>query len=341
MDNKILIASISWNPTGWQKPYIDPKSGFEYSKEYPGHESLNFKFNKNNLDTRNNIFGFVQWKDNKKPKRFQKGGIIIFYSFNTILKKGQIVGIYSNVEILDKQTIKNKEFENEQYTYNLKADKKMSMCFPIPIASNNYKQYYNIKRFAGRIGYSYRNIALAEKIIIDELNLLKNNISYEKEYKKLCDIYEYITGNQFTSEYLYEDEIEQEELSNIYEKSEREKIVNDLLKVKEIDTEIIVVNQKYYKRDNKTIAQLKTLRNYKCQICNIQILKKNGKYYIEAAHIQAKSKKGCETPDNILILCPNHHKEFDYGKTSIITHDKEKIEFEMNRETYNISLKIK
>ena len=44
----------------------------------------------------------------------------------------------------------------------------------------------------------------------------------------------------------------------------------------------------------------------------------DGSFYIEAAHIKPKSQQGTETPDNILILCPNHHKEFDLGKREII-----------------------
>lgn len=43
------------------------------------------------------------------------------------------------------------------------------------------------------------------------------------------------------------------------------------------------------------------------------ILKKDGTRYIEACHIKEKCKGGRETLTNILILCPNCHKEFDYG----------------------------
>jgi predicted restriction endonuclease len=51
--------------------------------------------------------------------------------------------------------------------------------------------------------------------------------------------------------------------------------------------------------------------------------------------------KGCETPDNLMILCPNHHKEFDYGDVKIIKHTKDYIEFSMNEEFYNVDLSIK
>ena len=81
-------------------------------------------------------------------------------------------------------------------------------------------------------------------------------------------------------------------------------------------------------------------RDYKCQICGTAIRKKDGGYYVEAAHIKMKSKKGPETLDNLLILCPNHHKEFDYGDREIIKHTEKEISFKMNGNKYKINLKL-
>ena len=94
MTEKFLIANITWNPTGWRNTYINPKAGHKYAKEHPGHESLNFKFDKKGIDTATEIYGFIQWT--AKPKQFKNGGTIIFYTTNTDEHKGQIVGIYSN-----------------------------------------------------------------------------------------------------------------------------------------------------------------------------------------------------------------------------------------------------
>ena len=43
-------------------------------------------------------------------------------------------------------------------------------------------------------------------------------------------------------------------------------------------------------------------------------------------------------PHNILILCPNHHKEFDKGDRKIIEHTNDKIIFELNKKKYQIDL---
>ena len=99
-------------------------------------------------------------------------------------------------------------------------------------------------------------------------------------------------------------------------------------------------SRKNERRDNRTIVQLKILRNYECQICHQFILKKDGKRYIEAAHIIPKRHQGPELPNNLLILCPNHHKEFDLGDIKISLHDTEKIIFELNGITRTVNLSL-
>ena len=43
--NKVLIANITYNPQGWRdNSYINKNAGHAYAKKFPGHESLNFKF---------------------------------------------------------------------------------------------------------------------------------------------------------------------------------------------------------------------------------------------------------------------------------------------------------
>jgi putative restriction endonuclease len=340
MKERFIIANISWNPTRWRDTYVNPKAGHEYARKFPGHESLNFKFDKKGIDTKKNIFGFVQWK--YKPTNFENGGIIVFYTQNTDERKGQIVGIYCNVDILNKR-LKHTwtGFENNTIELNIKADKNLSILFPISLDANNYKTESK-KRLTGQIGFSYHDISLAEQIVKDELIELQKSGIQEFEFKKLKNIYSYITGKESNFDFLDLDEIEQQELVEVFTKeNDKKKLIKDLSTVVASETEMVIVQQKTYKRDNKTIAQLKLYRDFKCQICYTQIKKKNGGFYIEAAHIKPKHMEGSEIPENILILCPNHHKEFDYGKLEIINHTKEKIKFVLNDKIYDIDLKIK
>jgi|YelNatPaOPRAMG01_1025707.scaffolds.fasta_scaffold165500_2 hypothetical protein len=121
---------------------------------------------------------------------------------------------------------------------------------------------------------------------------------------------------------------------------EKSRLIESLNDISPESSEYITISGKRLKRDYDTIDKLKRVRDYRCQICGKTIPKKMGGFYIEAAHIQAKKEKGPETPDNLLILCPNHHKEFDYGDLEIIQHTKELIIFQLNGSNYCIPLSL-
>ncbi|MCW3109880.1 MAG: hypothetical protein JWQ09_4386 [Segetibacter sp.] len=134
------------------------------------------------------------------------------------------------------------------------------------------------------------------------------------------------------------DEQEQNEIvcEILKEKLSRNEILEELRNLSETDPEVIIYKGKTFKRDNKTIAQIKILRNFCCQLCGTTIKKKDGSNYTEAAHIKAKHLKGRETLDNIILLCPNHHKEFDLGERIILNHTKTFIDITLNGTAYHI-----
>ncbi len=296
--------------------YVNPRAGHRYAREVPGHESLNFKFDKS-IDKNGKIHGYIQWTN--PPKKFLSDGLIIFYSRNLNTNKGEIVGIYGKAEIL-RTPIKVPYigFEKNYLLANIVADEKYSMRFPIELNEKKYKNMLNTNRLVPQVGFRLVNdLNIPKSIIQDEIVALRRSGIRQEELEKLVTIYEYIVEEpyRFASQ-LYDDLREQEEILDILNKKKenlRESIIQDLKNLKPTASEIVNFEGKTYKRDNKTIANLKYLRNSKCQICSHQILKKDGRFYVEAAHIVPKHKKGLETPDNILILCPNHHKEFDFG----------------------------
>jgi len=137
-----------------------------------------------------------------------------------------------------------------------------------------------------------------------------------------------------------EDRIEQSAIEQELEEGEWTK---DALaaKIQSLETdkvEVIVLKGLAFKRKNWIIALIKELRDHRCQICDIQILKRTGGYYIEAAHITAKASGGVERRDNILILCPNHHKEFDLGEVEILERKTSELKFVMNSRSFTITL---
>jgi HNH endonuclease len=85
--------------------------------------------------------------------------------------------------------------------------------------------------------------------------------------------------------------------------------------------EVVSMQVGKLKRDIGLVRALKALYDNKCQICGFQIVRPDGHYYSEAAHVEPIStrKAGVDTPGNILILCPNHHKMLDYGLVTILS----------------------
>jgi len=81
------------------------------------------------------------------------------------------------------------------------------------------------------------------------------------------------------------------------------------------------------RKDTKIINAIKGAAHFKCQFpnCGHQIKKKDGSFYIEVAHIKPVCKNGQSILGNLLVLCPNHHKEFDYGNVSITEQTMNKL----------------
>jgi predicted restriction endonuclease len=176
------------------------------------------------------------------------------------------------------------------------------------------------------------------------LSALKMHIDYIADRGdskiKLRKVYQrYMDDLSYQPTVIDQDEVEQKEISEYFKNNKsKAEIVEELRNAPDREAETININHKTYKRDNKTIALIKILRNFECQICGLSITKRDGSKYVEAAHIIPKHKKGKESPENIILLCPNHHKEFDLGNCEINKHSKNQIKFVLNGKKYNLSL---
>ncbi|USL34823.1 HNH endonuclease [Priestia megaterium] len=67
-------------------------------------------------------------------------------------------------------------------------------------------------------------------------------------------------------------------------------------------------------RDQSIVKSLKQLYNNECQICAGKIEVGKGKFYSEVHHIQPLgTHNGPDISENMIVLCPNHHRMFDMG----------------------------
>jgi predicted restriction endonuclease len=72
--------------------------------------------------------------------------------------------------------------------------------------------------------------------------------------------------------------------------------------------------------------KVKLANRYRCQICvelelpPIAFFKPDGTPYAEAHHIilVASLLPGALGPENVICVCPNHHRELHYGNASVV-----------------------
>lgn len=78
-------------------------------------------------------------------------------------------------------------------------------------------------------------------------------------------------------------------------------------------------------RDEKLVREMKRLYNDTCQLCGDRRLQGDEIGYSYVHHIKplAKQRGGRDVPENVIILCPNHHDDFDNG---VLTVDPDTLE---------------
>jgi hypothetical protein len=79
-----------------------------------------------------------------------------------------------------------------------------------------------------------------------------------------------------------------------------------------------------YRRNRKLVNDLKAKYKNRCQICNFTFRTGTGEFYSEAAHIipVSSGKQGIDSPDNMWILCANHHRMLDTKAIKVLSSDE-------------------
>ena len=70
-------------------------------------------------------------------------------------------------------------------------------------------------------------------------------------------------------------------------------------------------------RDTVLTKRVKEFHDFRCQVCDEQLVQANGSPYAEGAHILPLSQGGPDVAENMLCLCPNHHVMLDSGSIFI------------------------
>ena len=145
--------------------------------------------------------------------------------------------------------------------------------------------------------------------VIKLINL--NNYTNINKYEEIIDIKNLgnsITGIELLNEFYANTNIEQKE--KLVKVIERRKIAN----------------------------KIKEYIQYKCQICEslgqnpYSFKKKSGEYYVETHHIipVSDTENSKLSVDNLICLCPNHHKQVHYGNVEIINNNDTYVEYNID-----------
>jgi len=70
-------------------------------------------------------------------------------------------------------------------------------------------------------------------------------------------------------------------------------------------------------RNTTIVNNLKQRYNYRCQVCGERRKQSRNDYYAEGHHLKPLSDGGPDDIRNIIILCPNHHADFDFGMVKV------------------------
>ena len=158
--NKFMLVNVAWNHSKWAQLEPNPKANFEYTKSaFAPHESLNFEFLKEGIDDNETVYGYFQVVGvglSGVPRKFAKGGLIIFWSSNTDDRKGYFIGVYGNAGIID--PIMKKEyhgFKEGKFWANIQGEKRLSCLFPCPVEDSSYRDNGNRLIFRSNLSYDF------------------------------------------------------------------------------------------------------------------------------------------------------------------------------------------
>lgn len=98
------------------------------------------------------------------------------------------------------------------------------------------------------------------------------------------------------------------------EQVDREEAVEDLPRPSRAET-----TRSRIIRNTALVRELKSRYNHECQVCGGRRYREPSTPYAEGHHLKplGTPHNGPDEKANVLILCPNHHADFDYGLISV------------------------
>jgi predicted restriction endonuclease len=78
-------------------------------------------------------------------------------------------------------------------------------------------------------------------------------------------------------------------------------------------------------RDSAKARELKEAHDHRCQVCGGTRRLDDERRYAEVHHLHPLGDEGPDVTGNMLVLCPDHHVDFDYGVAAVEPSDGETV----------------
>lgn len=250
----------------------------------------------------------------------EKGYYIVF------LFDAQMQGVYLSLnqgwtQYEKAYGVKEGQQKIDENTFRLKSYIRSILDFSkIPInlhSTRKLGQGYELGHICGKY-YSANSIPDDSEIIND----IRNLIGVYRELKGLVGT-DVLNIGGFLGELL--DEADQtsgekevsEAITGLTEPDKLQLLKQKFQEAAKSGTPYIDYKGKRLKRNAWLAEYVKAKNGYKCQACSFTFEKEDGSKYVEAAHIKKLAVSKLDTEENLLALCPNHHKMLDKGKLEI------------------------
>ncbi|WP_380678404.1 HNH endonuclease [Salinigranum sp. GCM10025319] len=133
------------------------------------------------------------------------------------------------------------------------------------------------------------------------------------EYEGLVDVVDYRrVYHEPEARYVFEFTIQRREEST--ERVDAEESTPDITRPDRVET-----TRSRVIRNTTVVRELKKVYGHGCQLCGDVRHQNPDRKYAEGHHLQplGRPHEGPDTKANLLVLCPNHHADFDYGMVSV------------------------
>lgn len=239
------------------------------------------------------IWGAINGKNNvRRWSNMEIGDDILIYSEGIFKYYGKIAYKFNNKKLAEKLWGKDKNNNTWEYMFVI------NNLVPIKITIDKFNEFFQYNSNFIPQGYSNINEEQFCSLI--------------KEYTSVDEIIKFLNNDFATIENNIKKEIEAIGEKSIEEAVEEMSDYKFDEYIKSLDTsasiKIIEGIKKVRKYNREIIKELKKRYGYRCQICGQTTIEEYGQSIVEAHHIESFSLTQNNKPENILILCPNHHR---------------------------------